>query len=550
MELLRHISYVVYLSIPIFSLLSLYKLRPAKIAIHSTNNAATKSIIDLIKLRTPTALFPPSALIGLKDDNATFFIARPAAFGPPLPSNGLIGHLWLASNSQSHKFELSRALDSFHEELGCDDTYELDEKKSEAYEPDAEQFVSPSDDTLLDSDGECSTRQAYHSVSESNLVSGDRTGEHVKHHVNGQGKLSGAFSISNPNSAAKHAAIQSLQEKSGIIGKIFLLRRGGCRFLDKVKWAQRRGGAAVIVGDNIPGRALVTMHAQNDAFGVTIPALFTTYSTAQFLSSLTAPKELRKSLSGYDDFTEKTTKQANNHIKFVVPNEHHVWYDKSVSRLKQMTNDRAIYLRKLLAIHSKKILYVLNFCNRFSERLWIFADATQLKKDVRTLEDVAVSSDISNRIYFDPKCTFRNAQTTEAPLLFSKTQGASNADQPTIDVYDRRDPDKFKDGDPVVSTTPPKSLFGSRYYSACDDHVHRAELKSSELKSSFNRISDTEHATGFARKLQTHVTLQVMGRDCYNPKTKLRALMIITTQRLEMRRSTTAWELRLMTLIC
>ncbi|KAI7223904.1 hypothetical protein KC333_g214 [Hortaea werneckii] len=47
--------------------------------------------------RTPSSLFPPSAIISLTDDNSTFFLARPAAFGPVLPTRSLSGQLWVGS---------------------------------------------------------------------------------------------------------------------------------------------------------------------------------------------------------------------------------------------------------------------------------------------------------------------------------------------------------------------------------------------------------------------------------------------------------------------
>ena len=86
-----------------------------------------------------------------------------------------------------------------------------------------------------------------------------------------------------------HADIQSLQESAEITGKIALLGRGGCGFLEKVKWVQRRGGVALIVGDDTRGGGLVTMYARGDTSNVTIPALFTSHTTAHLLSSLIPP---------------------------------------------------------------------------------------------------------------------------------------------------------------------------------------------------------------------------------------------------------------------
>jgi hypothetical protein len=69
-------------------------------------------------------------------------------------------------------------------------------------------------------------------------------------------------------------------------GKVALLKRGGCGFLAKIEWAQRRGAVAVIVGDNVRGGGLIRMYAQGDTSNVTIPSLFTSHTTAHLLSSL------------------------------------------------------------------------------------------------------------------------------------------------------------------------------------------------------------------------------------------------------------------------
>lgn len=51
----------------------------------------------LFSFTSPGSLFPPSAIISLTDDNSTFFLARPAAFGPSLPQSGLSSPLWIGS---------------------------------------------------------------------------------------------------------------------------------------------------------------------------------------------------------------------------------------------------------------------------------------------------------------------------------------------------------------------------------------------------------------------------------------------------------------------
>jgi hypothetical protein len=88
---------------------------------------------------------------------------------------------------------------------------------------------------------------------------------------------------SNPPHRTSH---QIAKESAEIAGNVVLLTRGGCGFVDKVKWAQRRGAVAVIVGDNILGGPLVTMFAKGDTSNITIPSLFTSHTTAHLLSSL------------------------------------------------------------------------------------------------------------------------------------------------------------------------------------------------------------------------------------------------------------------------
>lgn len=156
----------------------------------------------LLSLTSPGALFPPAAIISLTDDNSTFFLARPAAFGPALEPDGLSGPLWVGRG-------FGDAARGWGGELGCGDV--------------------PS---------------------------------------------------------WRHGDIQSLQESAAMAGKVALLMRGGCGFLAKVQWAQRRGAVAVIVGDDVRGGALVRMYAQGDTSNVTIPSLFTSHTTAHLLSSL------------------------------------------------------------------------------------------------------------------------------------------------------------------------------------------------------------------------------------------------------------------------
>lgn len=113
----------------------------------------------------------------------------------------------------------------------------------------------------------------------------DGTDDHLHHPLPGS-------RVSRPNdprpaeSSGSHADIQSIQESAEIAGKIVLLSRGGCGFLEKVKWAQRRGAIALIVGDDTKGGPLIQMYARGDTSNVTIPSVFTSRTTAHLLSSL------------------------------------------------------------------------------------------------------------------------------------------------------------------------------------------------------------------------------------------------------------------------
>jgi hypothetical protein len=111
----------------------------------------------------------------------------------------------------------------------------------------------------------------------------DGTDDHIYHPLL---ELDPAKRAANKGNAKEHADIQSLQESAEIAGKVVLLSRGGCGFLEKVKWVQRRGGKALIVGDDVRGGPLVTMYARGDTSNITVPALFTSYTTAHLLSSL------------------------------------------------------------------------------------------------------------------------------------------------------------------------------------------------------------------------------------------------------------------------
>lgn len=207
-------------------------------------------------------LFPPSAIISLTDDNSTFFLARPGAFGPLLPSRGLSGQLWIGSGFANDAYARDGLDASSEGELGCSDVPGWNERFGSARgRAKLEEMMSESYRRKI--------RDAWRSWS----------AKDPRPELGNEEAYASALAKADKD-------IKSLQESTEIAGKIVLLSRGGCGFLEKVEWAQRRGGAAVIIGDNIRGGPIITMYARGDTSNVTIPALFTSRTTAHLLSTL------------------------------------------------------------------------------------------------------------------------------------------------------------------------------------------------------------------------------------------------------------------------
>ena len=252
-----------------------------------TSTKKKSKLRALFSFHTP--LFPPSAIISLTDDNSTFFLARPAAFGPKLPSNGLSGQLWIGSGFGEDNLGSGGRTEG---ELGCSDVPGWDEsmaKPGSASNGDSSMKYavhgSKDDKKSKKNSRRSSAEEAEIEDGEaglSKLESDDGTDDHL-YHAPQELELAKEASAKGQK---EHADIQSLQESAEIAGKVVLLSRGGCGFLEKVKWVQRRGGKALIVGDDIRGGPLVTMYARGDTSNITVPALFTSYTTAHLLSSL------------------------------------------------------------------------------------------------------------------------------------------------------------------------------------------------------------------------------------------------------------------------
>lgn len=250
--------------------------------------------------RTPSSLFPPSAIISITDDNSTNFLARPAAFGPLLPPSSLTGQVWIGSGFGDDHLGRGGSGAGAEGELGCSDVPGWDDGtwygSGSGKKTTGENKKTASDSTILGGNGK-SKRSSTLEEEDEDVAKAERpaendgTDDYLHHPLGSKGDASG-----NTNKPT-HADIQSLQESAEISGKIVLLSRGGCGFLEKVKWVQRRGGVALIVGDNVRGGPLVTMYARGETSNVTIPSVFISHMTAQLLSSLMPTG----SVAGYDD---------------------------------------------------------------------------------------------------------------------------------------------------------------------------------------------------------------------------------------------------------
>ncbi|KHN98835.1 RING-9 protein [Metarhizium album ARSEF 1941] len=260
--------------------------RTTVVAAYPPASATSKSVFSFMYYNTPFSLFPPNAAISLTDDNSTSFAARPAAFGPKLASSGLSGQLWVGSGFGEDSLDGDG-------ELGCSDlpgwgssntraSLKNSFKVGSTRVTSAKLKMPKTGASLLDHDSHGVVAKGK---PESRSPKNDNTDNYLTEEVAGTpSRRDGSIGSSG------HADIQSIQEAAEIEGKIVLLKRGGCGFLEKVMWAQRRGAIAVIVGDNQRGGPLIQMFAHGeDVDNVTVPSVFTAWTTAQLLSSLTQP---------------------------------------------------------------------------------------------------------------------------------------------------------------------------------------------------------------------------------------------------------------------
>jgi hypothetical protein len=300
LRLLLSVSFVLLASVLIFY----HLLSPRYDDSHSSTDRTT-GIRSFFAVHAPTALFPPSAIISLTDDNSTFFLSRPADYGPLLPLDGLSGQLWIGSGFGDDMESRAGSGAQAEGELGCTDIPGWSE--SEATELPSEKESKIKDKAVgkkPSGRGGNPTPKPRERSRAARTRDGpapnkdDATDDHLHFPLEGKpvtrGLSRGQKDQGDPGSNPEHADIQSLQESAEIAGKVVLLSRGGCGFLEKTKWVQRRGGMGLIVGDNTRGGPLLTMYARGDLSNITIPSLFTSRTTAHLLSSLIPSDKLGK----------------------------------------------------------------------------------------------------------------------------------------------------------------------------------------------------------------------------------------------------------------
>lgn len=279
----------------------------------TASTAQGSSFRTLFSFTAPFSLFPPSAAISLTDDNSTFFPARPAAFGSSLPNNGLSGQLWIGSGFSGESLQDGEG----EGELGCGDIPGWEDDRA------TRQEVASSKPGSIYADATSSKRHYLANEPLVDRVTGKRrrprggtkpandgTDDYLHQSLR---QTRSPYPNGQTASGSSHADIQSIQETAEITGKIALLSRGGCGFLEKTKWAQRRGAIALVVGDNQKGGPLIQMFARGDVGNVTIPSVFTSRTTAHLLSSLMQPGSFIEDILGNNADPSLKVQQSPKH---------------------------------------------------------------------------------------------------------------------------------------------------------------------------------------------------------------------------------------------
>ncbi|OBT61278.1 hypothetical protein VE03_09370 [Pseudogymnoascus sp. 23342-1-I1] len=385
---------------------------------HTEDQAKSDSsgVLNTFSFNTPLSLFPPNAIISLTDDNTTSFLARPAAFGPPLPSTGLSGQLWVGSGFGDDSLRHGIISTGGEGELGCSDVM-----------PDGNNVVARPLNNLLTS---TTPHNRHRRNAARSAATDDGTDDNRYNAASGatvdRRMVSGWPLKSSTNSGASHADIQSIQESAEIAGKVVMLSRGGCGFLEKVEWAQRRGGIAVIVADDTRGGPLIQMYARGDTSNVTIPSVFTSHTTAHLLSSLIPP----------GTYIEDATNEDGNSMLKVKHSKKSKRKGKKGSNQHKSRKGSTGAVTKGYTVSSTKSSEPAVAQSRrdswLGRLIWGSKPSQPAKKDV--LDWVVVDE-------WDDKVIVTGAKAVSKGKITSK---ATPKDDSAIGVHDWRDPDFIK----------------------------------------------------------------------------------------------------------
>ncbi|POS82957.1 hypothetical protein EPUL_006244, partial [Erysiphe pulchra] len=284
---------VIFSLITVLTIFSLRSSQPSQLS-SLPSDSASSGTRAFFSFHAPFSLFPPSALISLTHDNKTAFLARPAAFGPSILPTGLSGQVWIGGGFDGI---------ASSSELGCSDvqgwgtSYANSHLASSDWDISSDRSLKPISN--LKSSGQSGSEDGSYKVSsvkskswiDNFIRTKPATDDYLYHPLSTTNSLN-LNERKSIKSNENHSDIQSIQEAAEIAGKVVLLNRGGCGFLEKVKWSQRRGAIALIVGANTKGGPLVQMYARGDTSSITIPSVFTSYTTAKLLYNLATSRQL------------------------------------------------------------------------------------------------------------------------------------------------------------------------------------------------------------------------------------------------------------------
>ena len=466
---------------------TLLQSHPSGEAASDTNPEVSKSNFrSFFSFHTPSTLFPPSAIISLTDDNSTFFLARPADFGPLLAADGMSGQLWIGSGFGDGGHGESSA----EGELGCSDVpgwdvanqqHRRDHSMLEGGQTPQKRDMENGNRKMQPEDVKAMSKAAVNSMLEFSEPNEDDGTDDYLHHPLPSSAVSkptrpGEPAEREPNFEIEnkiHGDIQSLQESAEISGKVVLLSRGGCGFLEKVKWAQRRGAVALVVGDHTRGGALVTMYARGDTSNVSIPSVFTSHTTAHLLASLFPAEKftIEHDEEHYDGLGPDDSSRVDNRKPGAVQAANE---DKPTFTPAGQTRSTSIASARSRAqlSNSRRLPLASNQKSKGSWFRTVFGSGRSEDLLEKSVENTRPPS--SGRLdWFTPKWSDKGSKEAEAKTSSKKEKGnskplgkdtwwpgshSSSNDGFEIGVQDWRDPDLVAKSSPVRTTAMSSTL--------------------------------------------------------------------------------------------